>query len=258
MFGLRGWRRRKILERATLPPELWSEVLEWMPLAAGLPPADRQRLCELVTLFLHEKSIEGAAGLEAEVSDAMRRMIAVQACLPILNLGLDYYDGWVSIIIYPDEFMPRHEHTDEAGVVHVTHVPLTGEAWPQGPMILSWTDVEGSLHDPQDGYNVVIHECAHKLDMLNGSSNGMPPLHRDMDVLAWTRDWSRAYEALCAEVDREADTLLDPYAAENPAEFFAVVCEAFFEIPWDLQEEYPALYRHLCAFFRQDPAKLLG
>jgi MtfA peptidase len=250
---LRDWRRRRILKRSELPEDIWHWTLERVPLAADLPPGARERLRKIVTLFLHEKSIEGAGGLE--VDDGMRLLIAAQACLPILALGLDHYDGWVSVIVYPDEFVPHHEYTDEYGVVHTTHVPLTGEAWPEGPMILSWPDVEDSLADPDDGMNVVIHECAHKLDMLNGAANGMPPLHRDMDMLGWTRDWSRAYEAFCGELERGEDTLLDPYGAEAPAEFFAVASEAFFEIPALLDEEYPALYEQLRTYYRQDPLR---
>lgn len=252
MFGLREWRRRKILKRAALPEDLWQAALQRVPLCARLSAEELHRLRTLVLLFLHEKSIEGAQGVE--VTDDMRLVIAILCCIPILNLGLDYYDTWVSVIVYPDEFIPRHQYTDEAGVVHTSHMPLTGEAWARGPMILSWPDVEESAEVPDDGWNVVFHECAHKLDMLNGEANGLPPPHRDMDILAWKQDWTEAYEDFCARVERGEDDWLDPYAAENPGEFFAVISEAFFEIPLDLQQDFPAVYRHLCAFYRQDPA----
>lgn len=252
MFGLREWRRRRILKHAVLPEELWRAVLRAVPLCAGFSTEELRRLRALTLLFLHEKSIEGAQGVE--VTDEMRLVIAVQCCIPILNLGLDYYDTWVSVIIYPDEFVPRRQYTDTAGVVHTAHIPLTGEAWSRGPMILSWPDVEESAEFPDDGWNVVFHECAHKLDMLNGEANGMPPLHKEMDILAWTRDWTGAYEVFCDQVERGEDTWLDPYAAESPGEFFAVLSEAFFEIPDEVKQDLPLVYSHLYAFYRQDPA----
>lgn len=256
MFGLREWRRRRILKRAEMPEALWRAALKGVPLCADFSTEELRRLRALVLLFLHEKSIEGAQGVE--VTDDMRLVIALQCCIPILNLGLDYYDTWVSVIVYPSEFIPGHEYTDEAGVVHKSHMPLTGEAWPQGPMILSWPDVKESAAAPDDGWNVVFHECAHKLDMLNGSANGLPPLHRDMNILAWSRDWADAYEAFREQADRDEDTWLDPYAAESPGEFFAVMSEAFFEAPWLVEEDLPEVYSHLRAFYRQDPAARAG
>jgi hypothetical protein len=182
----------------------------------------------------------------------MKLKIAAQACLPILNLGLDYYAGWVSVIVYPDEFVPEYEFMDEDGVVHQVREPMIGESWERGPVILSGADVERS--GEHDGVNVVLHEFAHKLDMLNGAPDGFPPLHREMDRVAWIQAFSGAFDDFSAKVESDAETVIDPYAAESPAEFFAVVSEAFFEIPHILLREYPEVYRQLAEFYRQDPA----
>jgi hypothetical protein len=232
-----------------LPERQWREAMTQLPIVQRLAPAERARLRELTVLFLDEKTFSAAAGYA--LTDEVRLLIAIQACLPILHLDPDYYAGWSSIIVYPDEFMPEREHTDEAGVVHMTRHPLMGESWLQGPLLLSAAD---AVHaGAGDGVNVVIHECAHKLDMLNGNANGFPPLHADMSIEDWTKSWSEAYADFCRQVDAGVNTLLDPYGAESPGEFFAVLSEAFFETPQDLQNSYPAVYAQLVAFYRQNP-----
>lgn len=132
---------------------------------------------------------------------------------------------------------------------------MTGESWLAGPVVLSWADAE--MRGDEHGYNVVIHEFAHKLDMLNGEANGFPPLHAGMDRGAWSRDFSAAYEDCRARLERGEPARIDPYAAESPAEFFAVLSEVFFEIPDAVLAEYPGVYRQLAAFYRQDPAARL-
>ncbi len=220
-----------------------------------LSAEESARLREDVILFLHEKTLVGAGGLV--LRDEMRICIATQACMLILALDLDYYRGWVEVIVYPDEFVAEYEHVDEDGIVHQVEEPMTGESWLAGPVILSWADAQ--LRGDEHGYNVVIHEFAHKLDMLNGDANGFPPLHTGMDRGAWSRDFAAAYEDCRARVARGEPAGIDPYAAESPAEFFAVLSEAFFEIPDTVLAEYPAVYRQLAAFYRQDPAaRLLG
>jgi hypothetical protein len=176
-----------------------------------------------------------------------------------LTLHLDEasYRGWNEIILYPDEFLHQREEIDDAGVVHHSRDILAGESWLGGPLVLSIADVAAS--GQLDGVNVVLHEFAHKLDMLNGDANGFPPLHRGMNAAAWARDFSAAYENLCARVDAGEDTAIDPYAASDPAEFFAVLSEVFFETPTLLQVEYPAIYQQMRLFYRQHPlARLAG
>ena len=251
--ALRKWRRQRILGRHTLDAALWRAVIERYSFLRALPAAECARLRELATLFLHEKTIEGAAGLA--VRDEMRMCIAAQACILILNLDLDYYRGWVDVIVYPDEFVAEYDYVDEAGVAHHVREPMSGESWLEGPVILSWADAEQS--GGGSGYNVVIHEFAHKLDMLNGDANGFPPLHGGMSRADWSATFSAAYEDFCRRTYARQETRIDPYAAENPAEFFAVLSEAFFEIPHAVQGDYPEVYRQLAAFYRQDPAARL-
>jgi Mlc titration factor MtfA (ptsG expression regulator) len=254
VWSYRNWRRRRIQQHDTLPETAWRDVVASLPLLGGLSGEDLNRLRELVAVFLREKELVAAGGYG--LSGDMRLKIAAQACLPILNLGLDYYAGWVSVIVYPDEFVPEHEFMDEDGVVHLVREPMIGESWERGPVILSAADVERS--GEHDGVNVVIHEFAHKLDMLNGVPDGFPPLHREMERGAWTQAFTAAFDDFGAKVESGAETLIDPYAAESPAEFFAVASEAFFEIPHTLRREYPEVYRQLAAFYRQDPVARMG
>ena len=251
MFSLfKSWRRRRILKRFPLPDTLWQYAISHLPLLHGLSPDELVRLRQWATLFLHSKSLNGAGGLT--LTDRMRVIIATQACLPILNLDLDYYDGWVEVIVYPDEFMPEHDYLDEFGVMHHVRQSLSGEAWLGGPVILSWLDAENE-HSPP-GHNVVVHEFAHKLDMLNGSANGYPPLHADMNRETWSMVFQAAFEELRHDIDHGEETPINDYAAETPAEFFAVISEAFFESPRAVLQHYPAVYEQLRLYYRQDPA----
>jgi hypothetical protein len=243
------WRRARIIRRATFDEKLWRVTLERYSFFQSLADTERARLRDSVALFLHEKSIHGAGGLE--MRDEMRVSIAAQACILTLNLDPDYYRGWVEVIVYPDEFVATYEFVDEDGVAHRVHEPMAGESWLRGPVILSWADAKDTGYA---GYNVVIHEFAHKLDMLNGDANGFPLLHADMSRDVWSRVFAAAYEDFCARVDRGEHSLIDSYAAESPAEFFAVTSESFFALPHAVQSTYPDVYRQLALFYRQDPA----
>ncbi len=247
-FGFGRWRRARVLKKHSIDPDLWDAVLRRYRFLSGLSDEEVARLRERVILFLHHKEIHGAG--ELMLDDAMRLSIAVQACILVLNLPEDWYDGWVEVIVYPDEFMPDVEWQDEYGVVHVGKEVRSGEAWLHGPVVLSWADIG---HDYGDGINVVIHEFAHKLDMLNGDANGYPPLHADMSREAWSRAFTRAYDDFCREVDRGLRTHVDPYAADSPAEFFAVLSEVFFERPEILHADFAQVYSQLAQFYRQDP-----
>lgn len=249
MRSFREWRRRRLLDRHRMPDALWEEAVAALPLVRVLDHRTREALRELTTLFMNEKAFETVQGLT--LTPAMQVRIASQACLPILHLGLDWYRGWSTVIIYPGEFVNRREEFDEAGVVHAWDEVRGGESWEYGPVVLSWTDVVAS--GLGDGYNVVIHELVHKLDMLNGAPNGFPPLHRGMDIEAWSRDFASAFEDMNARLEAGEDTALDPYAAEHPAEFFAVASEYFFELPGLINAAYPRVYGQLRAFYRQDP-----
>jgi MtfA peptidase len=244
------WRESRVLKRAELDPALWRRILTRYPFTRSLSDAERARLRELVILFLHEKTIHGAGGMA--VRDEVRVAIAVQACILVLELGLEYYRGWVEVIVYPDEFVAEYDYMDEAGVLHHVEEAMTGEAWERGPVVISWADVQEA--GSGQGYNVVIHEFAHKLDMLNGEPNGYPPLHAGMQRSAWAQAFTAAYEGFCRDVDGGRDVAIDDYAAESPAEFFAVVSEAFFESPSTVRSAYPEVYAQLVQFYQQDPA----
>ena len=250
MFSaFRKWRRRRAASRMQVPPEQWSRVEARLPFLEYLPPDERPRLRQMALEFLTEKEVHGAEGLV--VTDDMLLSIALQACLPVLHIGLDAYADWVGIVVYPGDFVIPRSFVDEDGVVHEYDDEVLGEAWEGGPVILSWFDDDEAL----DGINVVIHEFAHKLDMGNGEVDGFPALPADMSPEAWAAAFRPAYDDFCQRVDDGEDTALDPYGADHPSEFFAVMSEAFFETPGLLRQQYPAVYGQLSRYFRQDPAQ---
>lgn len=234
--------------RPSVDAAQWRRVERTLPFLEHLAPADRPRLREMALAFLARKEFHGAQGLRLD--DDMLLAIALQACLPVLNIGLQAYDGWVGVVVYPGDFVIPRQEFDEAGVLHEYDDEVLGEAWEGGPVLLSWFAGD----DGPAGVNVVIHEFAHKLDMENGGVDGLPRLPAHMSRQAWAAAFGAAYEAFCAEVDRGADTVIDPYGAEHPAEFFAVVSEIFFEHPCALRMHYPEVYAQLMQFYGMDPA----
>ena len=253
MFGaLSRWRQRRVLRRAAIPDALWHRALSLLPFVAIYSDQELERLRSKVVLFLDAKAIVGARG--HEVTPMQRVIIAIQACVLLLELDMAFYDGFENVIVYPGEFVPGWEWEDEAGVVHRNDGPLAGEAMPGGPVVLSWPDVEASADWANAGMNLVIHEFAHKIDMRNGEADGCPPLPATMSPVVWKETLTAAYDEFCGRVDQDVDTEIDPYAAESPAEFFAVLSEVFFADPLLLLGEYPDVYRQWAAFYRQDPA----
>jgi Mlc titration factor MtfA (ptsG expression regulator) len=246
---IRNWCVRRIVARHPIAEPLWQDALRRCAPARRLGASDQAALRVLATLFLDDKSLEPVQGLVLD--DADRVLLATHACIPILKLGLDWYDGWHSVIVYPDAFIPHRTQTDSAGVVHQSRIAMAGEAWERGPAILSWADVLNAGKKP--GHNVVIHEMAHKLDMLNGRANGFPPLHGRMSRRAWTQVFSDAWGRLRDDHRNGLPLPIDPYGLENEAEFFAVVSEQFFEAPAALRQHLPEVYRQLEQFYRQHP-----
>ena len=248
----RAWREARQLQRHAIPEPLWTAVLQAYPFIARRSEPDRATLRRLSSLFLARKRFHGAQGLV--VDDLMAVMIAAQACLPVLRLGLSHYDGFVGVVVQPDEVLARRTVVDEDGVVHEYDEPLTGEAMAGGPVMLSWRDVRdaGDLQDL--AYNVVIHEFAHVLDMQDGDADGVPLLHSAQARADWIAVLDAEFDQFIQAVDNGHDTLLDPYGATAPEEFFAVASEAFFVMPEALAAEHPRLYRLLAGFYRQDPA----
>jgi Mlc titration factor MtfA (ptsG expression regulator) len=250
--ALRRWREQRTLKHRAIPDALWATTLARFPFLAALDEPDALQLREMSTLFLARKEFSGTHGLV--VTDEMAVAIAAQACLPILKLGLDWYEGFVGIVVHADEVIARREVMDEDGVVHHYDEPLSGEAMEGGPVTLSWRDVADAGDTAESGYNVVIHEFAHVLDMRDGQADGVPPLASRASQTEWQVVFGAHYEAFCAQLETGIETWLDPYAAEAPSEFFAVACEAFFVSPHDLQADNAEVYALLRQFFQQDPA----
>ena len=247
------WRDARTLRRRPIPDALWQLTLARFPFLHQGNAADATRLREMSTLFLAQKEFSGAHGLA--VDDAMAVAIAAQACLPILRLGLDWYQGFVGIVVHADAVLAERETTDEDGVVHRYREELTGEAMQGGPVMLSWRDVADAGSSADWGYNVVIHEFAHVLDMRDGVADGVPALADRAARERWLAIIESEYEGFCARVDAGEETLLDPYGAEAIAEFFAVAAEVFFVAPLDMQAEHPRLHGLLSGFFDQDPGR---
>jgi Mlc titration factor MtfA (ptsG expression regulator) len=260
--------------RPRIPDQLWRESLVRLPFLQRLAPGDLDRLKDLCETLLDRKTFTSAAGFE--LTDEKAVLIAAQAALPVLNLDLKLYADMAGIIVYPSAFVVPQQEVDEAGVIHEWRQPVSGEAIDAGgAVVLSWEDAEDCS---APGYNVVIHEFVHKIDMADGSANGCPPFlaafHTDIDRMEWQQVFSAAYadflervEAAETELeegaedepsdafcdDAFADLPFDPYAAQHPAEFFAVASEAFFVLPEPLATDYPDVYRLLSRYYRQDP-----
>ena len=251
MFGtLKKWRRQRLDK---LPfPSAWLGILqERVPYYRFLSPDEQAELRKLIRVFLSEKRFEGCGGLE--ITDEIRVTIAAQACILLLNREHDYYGGLHSILVYPSSYLAPSQFVDPAGVVHEGEQGRLGEAWLRGAIILSWDDVLWDSGDFQDGRNVTLHEFAHQLDQQDGTFDGAPLLERRSHYRSWARVLLKEYKALGEAAERGQETLIDQYGATDPAEFFAVVTEAFFEIPKALHEKHPELYEELKKFFHQDP-----
>ncbi|WP_131110935.1 zinc-dependent peptidase [Sulfuricystis thermophila] len=248
----RNWRRERAASRIEITADQWREAEYPLPFLDRLGEEDRQRLRALAREFIASKEWSGAQGLQ--LTAQIQLSIALQACLPILNLGLDWYRGWIGIVVYPGDFVIPRQIVDEDGVVHEYDDPVLGEAWEGGPVLLSWFD---DPTEPGD-VSIVIHEFAHKLDMTNGAVDGMPRLHAEMRAADWSAAYQSAFDDFCRRVEAGEKTAIDPYAAEHPSEFFAVTSEVFFEAPDLLMAAYPAVYAQLALFYRQDPLRDTG
>ncbi|OVZ62148.1 hypothetical protein CDO44_04660 [Pigmentiphaga sp. NML080357] len=271
LFARGASKNRVAKMQARINPELWTQTLASHAFLARLTADERDALRARVAWFLASKAMTGAAG--QVLTDPIRLSIAVQACLPILNLDPGLYEGWSEIIVYPGGFLIPRTDVDEDGVVHEYVEEAAGEAWDGGPVVLSWEDA-GPGEDRPQGFNVVIHEFAHKLDLQHGEADGMPSLHAHPDIKPrlWRSVLERSFDALLAQLEaieaaippdvdpesEEADPWyarlpLDPYAATDEAEFFAVSSEAFFVHPAPLLQAMPEWYALLARYYRQDP-----
>lgn len=246
---LAEWRENRQLGSLGVTEADWQQALGDWQVYRHLSSEMQARLHRMALRFLLRKAMVGAHGLE--LSDHVRLRIAGMAVLPVLELGLDWYDSWQTLVVHEGQFVAEHEWIDEFGIAHAERSALCGEAASRGPVVLSLEDVRSAGSD--DAQNVVLHELAHTLDMRSEGANGAPPLHPGMDARAWKRDFSAAWEDLGRRVRSGLTAPVDDYALEAPAEFFAVLTEAFFEQPGPLADTWPAVFRHLCDFYRQDP-----
>ena len=247
----RAWRRARIRRRPF--PEAWREILRRRVPYFRLLPADLQlQLKKHIQVFLAEKPFIGCAGLE--VTEEMRVVIAAQACLLLLNRRRpDYFPNLRQILVYPGAFIVDRVQTDGAGVLQEQRHVLSGESWSQGQVILSWDVVVDGAAIVDDGRNVVIHEFAHQLDQQNGHANGAPFFVGRAKRARWASVMSAEFERLQEAARDGLPSLLSYYGATNPAEFFAVSSEVFFEQPEKMAGEHPELYRELSRFYRVDP-----
>jgi Mlc titration factor MtfA (ptsG expression regulator) len=246
----RAWMHH-ILSKNKVSYALWQTAILASPTLACLSRSEKHRLRKLASLFLLKKTITFVAGFEEDPSK--RVYIAAQACLLILNLDLSCFNGWNEVIVYPTSFIVNRDEYDKNGVVHKKKQVLAGESWRRGPVVLSWSDADPRTANHSPGANVVLHEFAHKLDTLNGPADGYPPLQSGMKIEAWTKVLSTAFSKLNYKLDHNKPTFINPYAALNPAEFFAVLTEVFFEQPVQQQRLFPEVYGQFCLYYRQDP-----
>jgi len=259
MFRWLTTRRRKKLNAAPFP-QLWEDILERnVAHYSMLDDDERAHLRALIQVFVAEKDWEGAGGLT--ITDEIQVTISAQACLLLLGLSHNYYRNVESIIVYPSTVVPPRRKAgffeNQVAPVELQR-PILGQAFQHGPVIVVW---DAALHDgrhPEHGHNVVYHEFAHKLDMLDGSADGTPPLRDRAEYHDWVQICSREYLRLRRNIERGKRSFLKDYAATNEAEFFAVATEQFFEQPGRMIQHAPDLYRVLTEYYRQDPSQRIS
>jgi MtfA peptidase len=252
MFELiRRFRRRRVTAQPF--PREWERILESnCGFYHRLPREDRNELKRHVQVFMAEKYFEGCGGLK--MTDEIRLTIAGTACLMLLHRKHRYYRDLVTVLVYPSRFVVEHVEVNEFGIEARDYFTNLGESWERGNVILAWDSAHHGALDPKDGLNVILHEFAHQIDAEDGYSEGAPPLENAAARKAWASVMQAEYERLQSDVDAGRETVLDPYGLENPAEFFAVSVEAFFELPLELKAERPRMYEQMQSFFKQDPA----
>lgn len=249
-----NWRVLSALKKHPVPYSRWSRVRQ-LACIRHLSSVEKARLRILSSVLMQQKVFSGEQGLR--LTDEMRLIIAAQACVPILKLGLNHYSGFVQISVYPAAFWVERDERDEIGVIHHKKVLLSGESWSRGPVILSWQDIERDMHHDHEGHNVIIHEFAHKIDMLSRGASGMPPIASNSSAQKWHEVFQHAYHHLQDRMQHHHKTCINAYGATSPTEFFAVVSEYFFTAPQHLKQCYPEVYNELKLFYGQNPARHL-
>lgn len=235
-------------------PEAWQQtLLDRLPFVARMSHSEQEQLKLLIRVFLADKEFYGCAG--QQINDDIRVTVAAQACLLVLNQGRTPYPDLDSILIYPSTFVATREVANELGLVSTNHIAMLGESWSQGKVVLAWDNVKKGVVNLQDGHNVVLHEFAHQLDHESGSTNGAPVLHTRGAYKSWAHVFSDEFEELQRDAVRGRHSLLDHYGATNPAEFFAVATETFFERPREMAAYHQELYQQLKDYYKLDPGQ---
>lgn len=230
----------------------WRKIIQRRMPYFNQMPADLQlQLKQLIQVFISEKKFIGCNGVI--ITDEIRVTIAAQACLLLLNKKTNYYPKLRTILMYPSAFVKQQQHINIDGTQSVKGITLAGESWGFGRIVLSWQDSVAGAEQPNDGHNVVIHEFAHQLDQENGVANGSPILGKNQDYKTWSAIFSKQFSLLQQQVNLGQTSLFDPYGATNPAEFFAVASEVFFEQAKSLSIQYPLLYEQMSAYYHVDP-----
>lgn len=257
-LSISSWRRKRIKARPF--PTAWQAVLDTLPVYKRLSAPAQAQLADHIMVFLHEKYIEGCAGLV--ITDEIKVTIAANACILLLNRETGYYPNCKTILVYPDTYIATGKSVGPGGIIFESTTRRAGESWHNafaplsgGPVILSWKNVQRGAHCANDGQNVVFHEFAHQLDSESGGMDGAPALERRSQYLPWARVLGMEYKALISTLTAgQSPDLIDPYGASNPAEFFAVCTELFFERSIDMKNRHPDLYARFQEYFNQDPA----
>ncbi len=253
IFGFFRQRRRNKL-KAKLFPAKWRQILERnVPYVSLLNPEQKSEIEGHVQVLVDEKTFVGCGGLE--MNDEIRVSIAASAAILLLHRKTDYYPGLDSILVYPTAYVGRSLRSIPGGGVMETEETRLGESWSSGQVVLSWDDTRRGAADIHDGHNLVLHEFAHQLDSEFDGGSGAPRLQKGSMYVAWARVLGREYEQLLEDLGKHHRTIIDAYGATNPAEFFAVVTETFFERPVALQKRHPELYEQMKSFYLQDPVK---
>jgi hypothetical protein len=253
LLGKPYWREYKRSQAMRQPfKKQWRKIIQSrMPYFKKMPSHLQLQLKRHIQVFLSEKKFIAFNGIV--INDEIRVTIAAQACLLLLNRKTDYYPKLKTILVYPRAFVKQHQITNTDGVEFSQNSTLSGESWGTGKIVLSWQDTVNGAYLPDDGHNVVIHEFAHQLDQENGVANGAPILSKGQSYKCWSQIFSTQFENLKTQVQNDEKSIFDYYGATNPAEFFAVASEVFFEKSQALKNEHPKLYQQLSLYYRVDP-----
>lgn len=248
---LENWRVLSAVKKHPVKYSSWKHFRQ-LACIRYLTSVEKARLRILISVFLKQKTLIGEQNLD--LTDQMKMIIAAQACIPILKLGLNYYSGFVQVSVYPAAFWVQHNEQDENGIIHQNKSLLSGESWLRGPVILSWNDIERDMQHDDEGHNVIIHEFAHKIDMLNQGANGVPPLPLDINADEWGKVFRQAYHRQLERMQHHKRSCINTYASTSPAEYFAVASEYFFTMPKHLKQCSEPVYNEFKLFYQQDPA----